>query len=176
MSHTAPRMDYLEYDTAYPLAFEQLGRTIHSVVPDARIEHVGSTAVPGLGGRGTLDVVLLAEPSDHAGIVAALQRVGLSEVPYGAARPALGGSVQLDGRDYPVLLYVLPASHAYVRGWVAFRDFMLRHPEEIERYATIKKAAVAAGKTEPWSYQQAKGPYLAELAHRIDLETDVGQP
>jgi GrpB-like predicted nucleotidyltransferase (UPF0157 family) len=170
-------MDYLEYDTAYPLVFDQLGRTIHLVVPEARLEHVGSTAVPGLGGRGTLDVVLLAEPPDHAGIVAALQRVGLTEVPYGAARPALGGSVHLEGRDYPVLLYVLPASHEYVRGWLAFRDFMLRHPEEIERYATIKKAAIAAGKTDPWSYQHAKEPYLAELAQRIELpQTDVSQP
>jgi GrpB-like predicted nucleotidyltransferase (UPF0157 family) len=167
-------MEFVEYDPAYPRVFEQLTRAIQAVLPGARVEHVGSTAVPGLGGRGTLDAVLLAEPPQHAGIVAALKQVGFVEVPYGAARPALSYSVHLGSRDYGVLLYVLPPSHAYVRGWLAFRTFMLRHPEEIERYAAIKQAAIAAGHTQPWSYQQAKTPYLVELAQRI--EQDAAQP
>jgi len=163
-------MDYREYDPAYPRVFEQLGQTIRSVVPGARVEHVGSTAVPGLGGRGTLDAVLLAEPHEQAAVVAALTSIGFAEVPYGAVRPALTATVDVDGRAYGALLYVLPAGHEYVRGWLAFRAFMRRHPEEIERYAAIKQAAIAAGHTAPWSYQQAKTPYLLELAQRIERE------
>jgi GrpB-like predicted nucleotidyltransferase (UPF0157 family) len=123
-----------------------------------------------LGGRGTLDAVLVAEPQDHANILTALNRVGFTDFPYGAARPALTYTVPLDGNDYGVLLYVLPSSHAYVGGWLAFRDFMLRHPEEVERYATVKHAAIAEGHTEPWRYQQAKEPYLVELAARMEQE------
>ena len=163
-------MDYRAYDPAYPRVFEQLRQTIRSVVPEAQVEHVGSTAVPGLGGRGTLDAVLLAEPHEHAAVVAALTSVGFVEVPYGAARPALTFTVDLDGRAYGALLYVLPAGHEYVRGWLAFRAFMRRHPEEVERYAARKQAAIAAGQTAPWSYQQAKTPYLLELAQRIERE------
>jgi GrpB-like predicted nucleotidyltransferase (UPF0157 family) len=163
-------MDYLEYDPAYPRAFAQLTQTIRFVLPEVRVEHVGSTSVPGLGGRGTLDTVLLAEPQEHANIVTSLKRVGFTDFPYGAARPALAYTVQLGSNDYGVLLYVLSSSHEYVRGWLAFRDFMLRHPDEVARYATVKKAAIAQGNTEPWSYQQAKAPYLVELAERIEQE------
>jgi GrpB-like predicted nucleotidyltransferase (UPF0157 family) len=165
-------MDYVEYDPAYPRVFAHLTQTIHSVLPAAKIEHVGSTSVPGLGGRGTLDCVLLSDPPDHDTIVPALEQIGFVEFPYGAAQPALTYRVHIEGHDYEVLLYLLPPSHDFVRGWLAFRDFMGHHPEEIERYAAVKKAAIAEGKTQPWSYQQAKTPYLIELEQRIQAEVD----
>ena len=165
-----PQMDYVEYDPAYPEVFRRLTQTINKVLPSTKLEHVGSTSVHGLGGRPTLDVVLLSEPPDHAAIVAALAQVGFVDFPYGAARPALTSNVHLQDRNYAVLLYVLPPANEYVRGWLAFRDYMRGHPEEIGRYAAIKKAAIAAGKTQPWSYQRAKTPYLIELAERIDQE------
>jgi GrpB-like predicted nucleotidyltransferase (UPF0157 family) len=51
---------------------------------------------------------------------------------------------------------------------------MRQHPEEVDRYGTIKRDAIAKGKTDPSTYQQAKTPYLLELAQRIDRE--VAQP
>jgi len=44
------------------------------------------------------------------------------------------------------------------RGWLAFRDFMHRHREEIEPYAAGKKAAIVDGKTQPWSYHDTSSP------------------
>jgi len=44
--------------------------------------------------------------------------------------------------------------------------------DEIEPYAAVKKAAIADGKTQPWSYQQAKTPYLVELEQRIQREVN----
>jgi GrpB-like predicted nucleotidyltransferase (UPF0157 family) len=163
-------MEYIEYDPAYPGAFAQLAETIHSALPDATVEHVGSTSVPGLGGRGVIDAVLVAEPRAHEALVAILKSLGFADFPYGPAQPAVTYVVRIKGRDYTALVYLLPASHEYVLGWLAFRDYMVRHPDEIERYAAIKKAAIADGKSQPWSYQQAKTPYLVELTNRMDLE------
>lgn len=100
-------------------------------------------------------------------MVAALASVGFTDFPYGPAKPLLTRSVQVDRRDYQVLLYLLPPEHEFVGGWLAFRDYMRRNPEEVERYAQVKQAAIAAGKTNPGAYQQAKTPYLIELAQRI---------
>jgi len=69
-------------------------------------------------------------------------------------------------------VYLLPRTHELVRGWLAFREYLLQHPEEVERYAAIKRAAIAEGKTQPWTYQQAKTPYLVELAQRIASGSD----
>jgi GrpB-like predicted nucleotidyltransferase (UPF0157 family) len=174
MSHMPPQMTYVEYDPAYPKVVARLEQAIHSVLSDVNIEHVGSTSVPGLGGRGTLDVVLLSEQPDQVAIISALEQVGFADFPYGAARPALTSTVTFEGRDYAVLLYLLPPTNEYVRGWLQFRDFMRQHPEEVDRYDAIKRAAVAEGKTAPWTYQQAKTPYLVELTERIDRESARG--
>src|SRR5437867_1504842 len=69
-------------------------------VAERRLEHVGSTSVPGFGGRGALDVVLLSEPEEHADIVAGLSQIGFTDFPYGPSRPALTTSVQLEDREY----------------------------------------------------------------------------
>ena len=173
MSHAPPEMTFVEYDAAYPKVFVRLTQTIQSVLPSADVGHVGSTSVPGLGGRGAIDAVLLSEPTDHAAILTALRQVGFTEFPYGPARPALRTTLQLEGRDYAVLVYLLPRTHELVRSWLAFREYMLQHPEEVERYAAIKRAAIAEGKTQPWTYQQAKTPYLVELAQSIASSSDT---
>ncbi len=165
-------MDFIEYDPAYPRVFSELVRIIQSVLPDARVEHVGSTSVPGLGGRGAVDAVVVSDPADRARMVQALKGIGFTDFPYGAAQPALTYRLHLDGQDYFILLYFLPPEHEYVKGWLAFREFMRGHPEQIEQYAQIKKAAIAAGKTQPWSYQQAKTPYLEELWRRIEASSN----
>ena len=172
MSNAPPEMTFVEYDATYRKVFVRLTQTVHSVLPSADVEHVGSTSVPGLGGRGAIDAVLLSEPPDHAVILTALLQVAFTEFPYGPAKPALTTTLQLEGRDYVVLVYLLPRTHELVRGWLAFREYMLQHPEEVERYAAIKRAAIAEGKTQPWTYQQAKTPYLVELAQRIASSSD----
>jgi len=108
-------------------------------------------------------------------MVAALASIGFADFPYGPSKPLLTGGVQIDGRDYPVLVYLLPPDHEFLRAWLAFRNYMRRHPEEIERYADVKRAAIAAGDTHPRAYQQAKTPFLIELAQRIEQDTDRNQ-
>ncbi|PZS24506.1 MAG: hypothetical protein DLM58_24580 [Pseudonocardiales bacterium] len=168
-------MAFEEYDEGYPRAFAQLEAAIHDVLPGVAVEHVGSTSVPGLGGRRVLDVVILSRPDHDEKMRAALSTIGFTDFPYahvlgnvGRLKPMLSGTARLEGgREYPVLLYLLPEDHDYVRGWIAWRQYMRQHPEEVERYAEVKRAVIASGQTDPRSYQQAKTPYLEELAKRL---------
>jgi len=162
-----PSMSFEDYDPGYPAAFERLVERIRSVLPIVRIEHVGSTSIPGLGGRRVLDVVIPAETAEHERIRATLLELGFADFPWAHVKPMLRGAVQHGGVDYPILLYILAPDHEYVRGWIAFREHMRRHPEEAERYAEVKRAAIYGGSTDPWSYQQAKAPYLEDLWERI---------
>ncbi len=160
-------MAFEQYDENYPRAFAELVESIRTLLPRDRVEHVGSTSVPGLGGRRVLDVVIPAAPKDQERIRAALFSLGFTDFPYAHIKPMLKGSVRWEGQEYPVLLYLLPEEHEYFTGWMAFREYMRQHPEEIERYAEVKRAAVARGDTDPWRYQQAKTPYLEDLGKRI---------
>lgn len=160
-------MTFEEYDEQYPFVFAEIVAAIHSVLPQARVEHVGSTAVPGLGGRRTLDIVIPATREQHDEMVAKLLSIGFIVSPLKHMQPMLTGLIQHGGKEYPILLYVMPEESEIFRGWLAFRSYMQQHPEEIQHYVEVKKKAIAEGKTDGWSYQQAKSPYLEGLIKRM---------
>ena len=167
-SHGPPRVEFREYDPNFPAMFEQLAHSVHVVSPTARLEHIGSTSVPGLGGRGVLDSVAIAPPAEQAQLEEGLEHTGFRDFPYGAVQPGLTTTIRLADRDYEVVLYLIPADDEYLPGWRAFKAYMAEHPDEVERYAQVKREAVAQGQTTPWAYQEAKTPYLVQLAQAID--------
>jgi GrpB-like predicted nucleotidyltransferase (UPF0157 family) len=169
-------VEYVDYDDNYPEVFERVAELVHSVLPGQRVEHIGSTSVPGLGGRGVLDSVVIAPTEDHARVVELLRGVGFENFPYGAVQPGLAVSVGVAQREYRAVLYVVAEDHEYLRGWLAFRYHMREHPEQVERYAEVKRAALAEGKSEPWAYQEAKTPYLVELAEQIQRAGPGAEP
>jgi GrpB-like predicted nucleotidyltransferase (UPF0157 family) len=147
--------------------FEQLAADIHAVLPGARVEHVGSTSVPGLGGRGVIDAVVLATEHEQPATVEALLATGFIPSPHTWIEPTLTTTLQVGDAGYPVLLYVLTIDHPVVRGWLATRDHWRANLDEANRYAQVKRAALAAGHVDPWAYQQAKTPYLNQLARQL---------
>ncbi len=166
-SWDAPRITFEQYDENYPSAFSRAAETIRKVLPNAKLEHVGSTSVPGLGGRRVLDIVVIATPKDSEVIHEKLLSIGYKDFPYAYVKPMLCGSVQCNGSEYPLLLYVLPQDHEYVRGWLAFREYMRKHPEEVKQYEQVKKEAISSGKSDPRRYQNAKTPYLEGLVKQM---------
>ena len=75
-----------------------VGRTSH-------VEHVGSTSVPGLPGKGIVDLATETSPDAIPGIVDAMYELGFGPQPgpdpWPPTRPMLVGSYALDGRRVP---------------------------------------------------------------------------
>src|SRR5690349_8228194 len=72
--------------------------------PELVIEHIGSTAVPGLPGKGIVDLGTEADPAEIPAITAALYELGFGPQPgpnpWPATRPMLVGSIQHDGEEF----------------------------------------------------------------------------
>lgn len=100
-------MAYEDYDEQYPLIFAGVENAIHSVLPSARVEHVGSTSIPGLGGRRTLDIVLPAPAEMRDQMESKLLSLGFIKSPFAHFLPMLIGSIQHHGKDYGILLYIV---------------------------------------------------------------------
>ena len=164
---TLPAVSFEEYDPNYPAAFARLAESIRTAMPQAAVEHVGSTSVPGLGGRPVLDVVIASAAAERESWAAALRALGFADAPFTWIKPMLTGAVDYAGRTYRVLIYLVAKDHEVFRGWVALRDHLRASPDEAHRYAAIKRKAIAEGRTAPWDYQQAKTPYLQDLARRL---------
>src|SRR5450755_4061322 len=112
-----------------------------------RFEHIGSTAVPGLGGKPIFDLMLGAPPAAWAALDELRARV-----------VALGyedlGDAGVPGRIYfrrrALRAFNLALVELDGRLWrenTALRDYLRAHPEEAAAYAEAKRAAIAGGAT-----------------------------
>jgi GrpB-like predicted nucleotidyltransferase (UPF0157 family) len=137
--------------------------------PATTAEHVGSSAVPSLAGKGIIDLLLAAEPAHIPAITQALLKLGFQpQVPaaFPASRPMLWGAFRYGETDYPVHVHVVPASSPEIAAMRGFRDALRADPVLRRRYAALKRAIVAGGPADPIAFTKAKHDWIAAtLAH-----------
>lgn len=154
------------YDPRWPASFEAARGDLAAVVPEAlSIEHVGSTSVPGLASKPTIDVLLVVE--DLAVVldrIAELTAIGFEHRPGSFAperchlffRRTVG-----DERTHH--LHVLPASSPEPDDYRLFRDFLRANPDAAARYETAKLDLATRFAQDRTSYVEAKEPIVEEL-------------
>jgi dephospho-CoA kinase len=142
--------------------------------PDLHVEHIGSTAVPGLPGKGIVDVATETDAAAIPGIVAAMYDLGFGPQPgpdpWPPERPMLVGSYGLDGREYRVHFHVQPAGGDFAID-LLFRDALREDPELAAEYARVKAGIVDAadGPLDGVVYQDAKGVWIIETFDRLGI-------
>jgi 5-(carboxyamino)imidazole ribonucleotide synthase len=147
---------------------------IHERRPDLTVEHIGSTAVPGLPGKGIVDLSIATTPEDVPAVAAMLQELGFGPQPgpdpWPPSRPMLVGSLARAGTTFRIHCHVLPDREELTRD-VAFRDALLADPTLVEGYATLKTGIVASGPLEATpEYTYRKQAWIADVHRRLGVE------
>jgi GrpB-like predicted nucleotidyltransferase (UPF0157 family) len=159
-----------------PRAREVAGRVIDMIAakrPGADAEHVGSSAVPGLAGKGTIDLLLPTPPEEIPAVTRDLLDLGFQPqtIPtaFPPTRPMLQGVIRHSGRPYRVHLHIVPASSREVTELRGFRD-ALRADERLRReYETLKRDIVAKGLTDSVDFTDAKQDFIVATLRRLGL-------
>ena len=157
-------------DPTWPAQAERVLGRVRAAVGDAALslEHVGSTAVPGLPAKDVLDLQLVvADLGVAAALAEPLRAAGLpaypgdwwDDEPEGPAPKRMHGSAD-PGRA--VNLHVRPPAWPS-RAVPLFRDWLRAHPDERDAYAAVK--AGAAGQPVA-AYTEAKGPWVRATVRR----------
>jgi GrpB-like predicted nucleotidyltransferase (UPF0157 family) len=137
--------------------------------PATPAEHVGSTAVPGLAGKGIVDLLLAAPPAHIPAITQVLHELGFQPqhpAAFPATRPMLWGTYRHGATQYRVHVHVVPADDPEVAAMRGFRDALCADPVLRRRYAALKRAIVAGGPADPVAFTKAKHDWIAAtLAH-----------
>ena len=80
--------------------------------PDLVVEHIGSTAVPDLPGKGIVDLAIATTPEDVPAVAAMLRELGFGPQPgpdpWPPSRPMLVGSLVRGGTTFRIHCHVLP--------------------------------------------------------------------
>jgi GrpB-like predicted nucleotidyltransferase (UPF0157 family) len=132
--------------------------------PATPAEHVGSTAVPGLAGKGIIDLLLAAEPAHIPAITKALLQLGFQPqhpAAFPPTRPMLWGTFRHGATEYRVHVHVVPAGSPEVAAMRGFRDALRADPRLRRRYAALKRAIVAGGSADPVAFTKAKHDWIA---------------
>jgi GrpB-like predicted nucleotidyltransferase (UPF0157 family) len=158
-----------DYDASWPASFEQVAAFVWPAVAQValRVEHVGSTAVPGLAAKPVIDAdVVVASERDVVTVIGSLPTLGyrwvgdLGVVGREAFRPPEDAGLP------PHHLYsVTEGGRAYADHWL-LRDLLREDSAACERYAALKRRNAAIAGADLDRYVALKAGFVAELLTR----------
>jgi len=166
------RIEICSYSPSWPARFAEEAAAIHRVLGDGfsySLEHVGSTAVPGLVAKPIIDIVIIVPDRERwLFLIEPLQRLGYV---YWADNPdkskmffVKGMSPFGTGRTHHVHVHT-PAD---ARATLCFRDYLVGHPEEAVRYAALKRELAARFPTDRDAYTQSKAEFVREMLQKAE--------
>jgi GrpB-like predicted nucleotidyltransferase (UPF0157 family) len=156
------------YDERWPVEFAGLADRIRAVVAGAaRIDHIGSTAVPGLAAKDVIDLqVSVADAAKRDEAADALARAGWR------LHPTIGEDHDVPGLpsgqrkrflnepegDRRTNVHVRVIDDANQRYPILVRDYLRAHPGSAQAYAALKRELAASFPDDPDRYADVKDP------------------
>jgi GrpB-like predicted nucleotidyltransferase (UPF0157 family) len=154
-------------DPGWPALFERLAEPVRAAVAElhARVEHVGSTAVPGLAAKPIIDMdVVVVSTTDVPEAIERLRRLGY----------VYQGDKGIEGREAFLCPRGAPVHHLYVvvdgsrphSDHIRFRDHLRAHPEVAREYAALKRDLAQRHGADRIAYTDAKTAFITAALRR----------
>ena len=160
----------VDYDPSWPGLFTETARWIRDRLgldPSLRVEHYGSTAIPGMPAKPVIDVLVEIPSFEEAGKLAV---------------PLLNGTtweywwywdrmhmIFIKRKEFMGQrthhIHMAPGGHELWRG-LAFRDYLRSNPGEASRYAALKRELASKYRKDRESYTTAKGAFVREVTEK----------
>ena len=158
------------YDTEWPLRFEALRTPVSNAVGDIAntIEHVGSTAVPGLAAKPIVDMtVAIDSAADIPLAIARLERLGYR---HRGDLGIAGREAFHAPRDLPAhRLYVCARGSIALANHIAFRDWLRSHPDDASAYTFLKQQLAARFHDDTDGYVDGKTAFVASILTKVGM-------
>jgi GrpB-like predicted nucleotidyltransferase (UPF0157 family) len=153
-----------DYDPAWPEAFSKLAARVNAALGSlvVTIEHIGSTAVPGLAAKPIIDLdVVLASPADLPRAIRLLASIGyVHEGDLGIAGREAFRSPPGEPRHH---LYVLATGATELRRHLAFRDALRASKDLRDRYSALKRSLADVYKDNRSDYTRGKTAFIFSI-------------
>jgi len=163
----APQLDepieIVSYRPIWPQLFIEEAALLRSALRDLAqaIEHIGSTAVPGMAAKPVVDIQIASEDPDKAAL--GIRGLGYEDL----------GEAGVPGRRYlrkrsaqSFNAHVVEPGGPLCRDNLLLRDYLRSHPAEAQAYAAHKRALFEKGATCLLEYSSGKSTFIAGLLER----------
>lgn len=172
-------VNIVEYDPRWATLFAEEAERIWQALGNdlvGEIEHIGSTAVPGMAAKPVIDIMVgVGSLVDAKSAILALESLGYvywhedprpgrmffvkGMRPYGKQRTHHIHIVEIDSEFW---------------GRKLFCDYLRKHPEEARRYETLKRDLAASFRSDREAYTNGKNDYIRAVMVKARCE-DMGK-
>jgi putative glutamine amidotransferase len=156
-----------EPDPGWPARFEAEARRIRQALGDTavRIDHVGSTSVPGLPAKPVIDVqVSVASMTPRGTYVDPLVAAGYvwTVDPWDDTHEFFSTAEDAEGHR-SAHIHVCAAGSVWERRHLAFRDWLRAHPDDAAAYSALKRQLAADHRRDVHTYTHGKGAFVRSI-------------
>ena len=163
----------VDHDASWASVFEGLRSVVWGAVSDIAIsvEHVGSTAVPGLAAKPVIDMDVVVPASEQATAIARLASLGYEHrgdlgIPQREAFRSPEGSPRHH-------LYLCPPTSPAHANHIAIRDHLRANPADAKAYGDLKKRLAREFTDDIDGYIEGKTGFLVAILRRGGFSEDA---
>jgi GrpB-like predicted nucleotidyltransferase (UPF0157 family) len=160
------RIEIVEYDPQWPQVFQEHARRIAQTLGDValRIEHVGSTSVPGLAAKPIIDIlVVVTDSANERSYVPALEAAGYQ---LRVREPDFHEHRMLRTPAREVHVHVFSEGCHEIDRYVVFRDRLRNYPDDRRLYEQTKRDLAKRQWTDVNDYADAKTEVVEKIIAR----------
>lgn len=167
------RVVVVDYDPAWPRTFQLLKDRAWAVVEDfaVAVEHIGSTAVPGLAAKPVIDMDVVVRSSEQVQL--AIERLATIGYKYRGNLGIYGREAFSEPADAPAHhLYLCTEDSPALKNHLALRDYLRSHPEAVRTYAVLKRGLALQFPEDIDSYIEGKTDFILAVLKVFGLSPD----
>ena len=165
----------VEYDPRWVERYEEEAKFLRETFgPDVivRLEHYGSTAVPGLAAKPVIDILVEITSFEAAQqkIRPVLESLGYGYNWYNEHMVFFKGYGAEDSQKYH--LHMAPAGHPLLDN-LLFRDYLIKYPETAREYEKLKYHLAELHRNDREAYTDAKTDFVREVIEKAKLDSGM---
>lgn len=165
--YTDPAAADVAYDPRSPEVAARIAGLIRGALPEAEVEHIGSTAIPGCDGKGVIDMMVIYPDGAIDEARRAVESLGfelfLAREPFPPERPVYIGTIDLDGDTFRTHAHLIPPGSPEIETQRRFRDRLSSNPDLIAEYVALKRAVLASGTKDSAEYNEGKNAFIKDV-------------
>ncbi|HEX8241896.1 MAG TPA: GrpB family protein [Longimicrobium sp.] len=150
------KIEIVDYDPEWPGKFEAHAGIIAGALGGTglRIEHIGSTSVPGLAAKPIIDILVVVQDSaDESAYLPQLEAAGYV---LRVREPDWHEHRMFRTLERDVHVHVYSANCPEIKRYLAFRDRLRGNADDHRRYEQVKRALAAREWSDMDAYAKAK--------------------
>lgn len=156
------------YSEEFMEIFEKEKTRIEKVLPLTEVHHIGSTAIPAVGGKGIIDILVALPNWEEKGeAVEKLNGLGFEHV-----HPEENGRIFLSktrvSKYKDIHIHLVEKGNKEYREKLLFRDFLRENQEEAKKYHQLKFRWEKEAKGDRDTYGKLKESYIEEVIKRAE--------